>query len=345
MIYLDSAATSLRKPVSVERAVLQAMRGMASPGRGGHEAALRAAETVYACREEAAALFHVSDPSRIVFTLNATHALNIALRSLVRPGMRVLISGYEHNAVTRPLHALGAEILVAGRRLFSPDTLLDEWESALGQAELAVCTQVSNVFGYILPIDRIAALCREKGVKLVVDASQAAGILPVEMDALGAAFIAMPGHKGLLGPQGTGLLLCGEEGEPLLYGGSGAESRLQTMPGICPSIWRPARRMSAGSRGSSPDCATCAGRERPIFSHTSRSCFPPRARSSDRAALSFSAARRGRRAGCCRCVIPGLTARSSPQGSPSAAYACAQGCTAHRLRMRAPARWIPVRCA
>ena len=234
MIYLDSAATSLRKPVSVERAVLQAMRGMASPGRGGHEAALRAAETVYACREEAAALFHVSDPSRIVFTLNATHALNIALRSLVRPGMRVLISGHEHNAVTRPLHALGAEILVAGRRLFSPDTLLDEWESALGQAELAVCTQVSNVFGYILPIDRIAALCREKGVKLVVDASQAAGILPVEMDALGAAFIAMPGHKGLLGPQGTGLLLCGEEGEPLLYGGSGAESRLQTMPGDLP---------------------------------------------------------------------------------------------------------------
>ncbi len=234
MIYLDSAATSLIKPASVGRAVLRAMRTMASPGRGAHAPAMLAAETVYACREAAALLFHVPDPSRVVFTLNATHALNIAIRSLVRPGARVLISGFEHNAVTRPLCALGAELRVAGRRLFDPADTLRAWREALPGAEAAVCTMVSNVFGYVLPIAEIAALCRAAGVKLIVDASQAAGVLPVDFESLGAAFVAMPGHKGLLGPQGTGLLLCGEDGVPLLQGGSGSESRLQTMPEALP---------------------------------------------------------------------------------------------------------------
>ena len=234
MIYLDSAATSLIKPASVGRAVLRAMRTMASPGRGAHAPAMLAAETVYACREAAALLFHVPDPSRVVFTLNATHALNIAIQSLVRPGARVLISGFEHNAVTRPLCALGAELRVAGRRLFDPADTLRAWREALPGAEAAVCTMVSNVFGYVLPIAEIAALCRAAGVKLIVDASQAAGVLPVDFESLGAAFVAMPGHKGLLGPQGTGLLLCGEDGVPLLLGGSGSESRLQTMPEALP---------------------------------------------------------------------------------------------------------------
>ncbi len=234
MIYLDSAATSLIKPASVGRAVLRAMRTLASPGRGGHAPAMLAAETVYACREAAALLFHVPDPSRVVFTLNATHALNIAIQSLVRPGARVLISGFEHNAVTRPLCALGAELRVAGRRLFDPADTLRAWREALPGAEAAVCTMVSNVFGYVLPIAEIAALCRAAGVKLIVDASQAAGVLPVDFESLGAAFVAMPGHKGLLGPQGTGLLLCGEDGVPLLQGGSGSESRLQTMPEALP---------------------------------------------------------------------------------------------------------------
>ena len=234
MIYLDSAATSLSKPVSVERAVVRAMRSMASPGRGGHPPAMLAAETVYACREEAAALFHVPDPSRVVFTMNATHGLNLAIRSRVRPGGRVVISGFEHNAVTRPLHALGAEIHIAGRELFAPERLLEEWERELPRVETAVCTVVSNVFGYILPVGELAALCRRYDVPLILDASQAAGVLPLDFEALGAAFVAMPGHKGLLGPQGTGLLLCGEEGSPLIQGGSGSESRLQRMPDALP---------------------------------------------------------------------------------------------------------------
>lgn len=152
MIYLDSAATSLLKPPSVARATAMAVRTMASPGRGGHSAAMRAADTVFACREAAAELFHVPEPERVVFTMNATHALNIAIHSLVSPCDPVVISGYEHNSVTRPLHALGA------------------------------------------------------------------------------AFVAMPGHKGLLGPQGTGILLCFAQPKPLLCGGTGSQSVLQDMP-------------------------------------------------------------------------------------------------------------------
>ena len=230
MIYLDSAATSLLKPLSVEQAMLRALRTMASPGRGSHAPAMLAAETLLDCREEAAALFGVPDPERVVFTFNATHALNIAIRSLVRPGAAVVISGFEHNAVTRPLHALGAALRVAGRRLFDPEALLADFARLLPGAAAAVCTQVSNVFGFALPIDEIAKLCKLNRVPLIVDASQAAGVLDVDLGRWGAAFVAMPGHKGLLGPQGTGLLLCGDRGEPLLFGGSGSESRLQHMP-------------------------------------------------------------------------------------------------------------------
>ena len=230
MIYLDSAATSLLKPVAVEREMLRALRTMASPGRGAHPPAMRAAETVLDCREEAAALFRVPEPERVVFTCNATHALNIAIRSLVKPGGTVVLSGFEHNAVTRPLHALHARLRVAGRRLFDPEETLREFARLLPGADAAVCTQVSNVFGYVLPIREISKLCKQNYVPLVVDASQAAGVLDVDLEGWGAAFVAMPGHKGLLGPQGTGLLLCGGDAEPLLYGGSGSNSRLPTMP-------------------------------------------------------------------------------------------------------------------
>lgn len=234
MIYLDNAATTLIKPVSVGREMLRAMQRCASPGRGGHRAAMRAAETVYRCRETAAALFHVPEPERVVFTMNATHALNLAICSLASRGTRVLISGYEHNAVTRPLHWLGAEILLAQSPLFDPESCLQAFEEKIGEAELVVCTMVSNVFGFILPIRDIAALCRKKRVPLIVDASQAAGVLDVDFTTLGAAFVAMPGHKGLFGPQGTGLLLCGQQGEPLISGGSGSDSLLQEMPDYLP---------------------------------------------------------------------------------------------------------------
>ena len=234
MIYLDNAATTLIKPASVEHAVLAAIRTMASPGRGGHSPAMRAADRVLDCRIAAADLFHAADPERIVFTMNATHALNMAIRSLVEKGDKVVISGFEHNSVTRPLHALHADIHVAGQVLFDPEETLTAFRDALPGAKAAVCTHVSNAFGYILPICEIADLCREYGVPLIVDASQSAGVLPVDAGRLGAAFIAMPGHKALFGPQGTGILICGRPGKPLMQGGSGSESVRQEMPAYLP---------------------------------------------------------------------------------------------------------------
>lgn len=234
MIYLDNAATTLIKPVSVERAMRNAMRTAASPGRGSHTPAMRAAETVYECREAAADLFNVPEAERIVFTMNATHALNIAIRSLAGRGTRVVVSGYEHNSVTRPLAQLGANIRVAKAPLFDTAAVIKAFAAELPGAQLAVCTHVSNAFGFILPIYEIAALCRKENVPLIVDASQSAGILDVDYAALGAAFIAMPGHKALFGPQGTGILICGREGEPLMSGGSGSDSVDQLMPEYLP---------------------------------------------------------------------------------------------------------------
>ena len=235
MIYLDSAATTLQKPEKVAAASAWAISHLASPGRGGHRPAMAAADTAFACREEAARLFHMDDPERVVFTFNATHGLNIAIKTMARPGSRVVISGYEHNAVTRPLHALDVDLRVARGGLFDREAVLEDFRRELDRgADLAVCTHVSNVFGFILPIEDIAALCRERGVPLIVDASQSAGCLPVDFQRLGATFAAMPGHKGLYGPQGTGLLLCGVDPKPLLEGGTGSESRRQTMPDFLP---------------------------------------------------------------------------------------------------------------
>ena len=236
MIYFDAGATTLQKPETVARAMYRAVGQLSSPGRGSYPATRSAEETDLQCRTLAARLFGVADPARVVFTSCATHGLNIAVHTLVKPGGRVIISGYEHNAVTRPLHAIpGVEITVADGPLFDGEEMVRQFAAALAcPADAVICTHVSNVFGFRLPVERIAALCREKGVPFVLDASQSAGMLPVDMDALGAAFIAMPGHKGLYGPQGTGLLLCGAEPEPLLRGGTGSQSILQEMPAELP---------------------------------------------------------------------------------------------------------------
>ena len=234
MIYLDSAATTLQKPRSVSQAVRAAMETMASPGRGCHPPAMRAADCVYDCRAAIASYFGVEAPENVVFTFNATHALNIAIGSLVSKGDRVVVSGYEHNSVVRPLHAIGAEISVVRAPLFEPEQMLEGFCRALRGADCAVCTHVSNAFGYILPIEEIARMCHDRGVPLIIDASQSAGVLPLSISELHAAFVAMPGHKGLLGPQGTGVLLCSGEAKPLLFGGTGSNSAELTMPDYLP---------------------------------------------------------------------------------------------------------------
>lgn len=234
MIYLDNGATSFHKPAAVHRAVERALRCCANPGRGGYGAARAAAERIYECRELAASMFDCR-PEQVVLTSNCTHGLNIAIRSLVKQGGRVVVSGFEHNAVMRPLYALGADIRIAGRKLFDWDDTLEDFRRELAAgADAAVFTHVSNVFGYILPVEQIAQLCRERGVPLILDAAQSAGTLNVGLGSLGAEFIAMPGHKGLHGPQGTGLLLCAGEAAPLLFGGTGSESMRHDMPDLLP---------------------------------------------------------------------------------------------------------------
>ncbi len=241
MIYLDHGATSYPKPPQVVRAAARAMERCANPGRGGYGAAMGSARLIYECRERAGKLFDCQ-PEQVVFTPSCTYGLNAAIRTLVSPGDTVAVSGFEHNAVTRSLHAQKARLSVCGRRLFAPEDTLKDLKNALENgAKTAVFTHVSNVFGYILPLREIAELCREYGAKLIVDAAQSAGMLPLSMAQLGAAFIAMPGHKGLLGPQGTGLLLCAGEVEPLVMGGTGSESKAQTMPEYLPE------RMEAGT--------------------------------------------------------------------------------------------------
>lgn len=239
MIYLDSGATSFRKPPEVYRAVRNAMLTCANPGRGGYGAAMEASRQVYACREAAGKLFSCR-PEQVIMTTSCTHGLNLAIHTLVKPGMKVLISGFEHNAVTRPLFARKAETIVAGRKLFDwEDTLAAFHRGLKDGAQAAVFTHVSNVFGYVLPVEELAAMCRKAGIPFILDAAQSAGTLEVSMEALGADFIAMPGHKGLLGPQGTGLLLCRGAAEPLLQGGTGSLSRQQEMPQDLPDRLEP----------------------------------------------------------------------------------------------------------
>lgn len=237
MIYFDSAATSFQKPAAVAAAVAEAMATMSSPGRGGYPAAVRAADTAFDCRCELAELYHMKNPENVAFTLNATHALNIAIKSLVPPGGKAVISGYEHNAVTRPLAALEAQTTVAAGSLFQREAVLEAYDKAVTpETDAVVCCHVSNVFGFVQPVEEIAALCRERGVPFIIDASQSAGALTLDMEALGAAFIAMPGHKGLYGPQGTGVLLWDGKVpvKTLLEGGTGSESIRQTMPDFLP---------------------------------------------------------------------------------------------------------------
>ncbi|MCQ2418192.1 MAG: aminotransferase class V-fold PLP-dependent enzyme [Clostridia bacterium] len=253
MAYFDNAATSFIKPPGVLACVQEAMLTMTSIGRGGYRQADLAAKAVYECRELAGLLFG-AEPEQVVFTMNATHALNLAIRSLVKPGGRVVISGFEHNAVVRPLHALKAKITVAGKKLYDRENLLSAFDRAIRPGvDAVVCTQVSNVFGWRLPVEEIGALCRERGVPFVVDCAQSAGCVPVTLRTCGADFLAMPGHKGLYGPQGTGILICGRRPDPLIFGGTGSLAMLPDMPQELPD------RVEAGTHNVPGICGLSAG--------------------------------------------------------------------------------------
>ncbi len=231
MIYLDNGATTLIKPKAVEQAVINAMQTCANPGRGGHRAAMKAAEVVYACRESVAELFDLDDPARVVFTQNATHALNIAIRNVLREGGHVVVSGYEHNSVMRPLVALkekAVKFTIAYAPLFSAKAQIAALERSIQKDTVCIiCNHVSNVFGCIQDIAAVNALCKKYNLKLILDLSQSAGILPISTKELSeAVYLCMPGHKGLYGPQGTGILICckGDLHYSIMQGGTGSDS-------------------------------------------------------------------------------------------------------------------------
>lgn len=185
MIYFDNAATSYPKPPMVISAVDAALRKYgANPGRSGHAMSLEAAQEVYRCRSDAAEFFHAPGPECVAFTLNCTHATNIVLKGLLKPGDHVVLSCLEHHAVTRPLHALGEQgIQFTEAQVFpgDSDATVDSFRKALNaKTALIVCMHASNVWGVRLPVERIAALGREYGIPIMVDAAQTAGVIPID---------------------------------------------------------------------------------------------------------------------------------------------------------------------
>ena len=241
MIYLDNAATSFPKPPQVIRAMTDALQNFgANPGRGGHQLALQAARTVEKCREAAATLLGVPSPERVIFTRNCTESLNLAISGMLHKGDEVICSHGEHNAVMRPLERFVSrgDITVKLLRpdaqgLLSPDTLR---RAITAQTGLVIICHASNVTGVIQPVRELGAVCRERGIPFLVDAAQTAGILDVTLDSLNADMIAMPGHKGLMGPHGTGLLALREgiDPEPLILGGTGSASESVRQPELLP---------------------------------------------------------------------------------------------------------------
>ena len=236
MIYLDNAATTLHKPEQVIAAVVEAMSSMGNSGRGTHGGSLAASRTIYSAREKAAALFGCPRADQVAFTCNSTEALNIAINGGIPAGSHVISTDLEHNSVLRPLYRLEREgraslsFVPADRqgridyadfeRLLRPET------------RAVVCTHASNLTGNLVDIARVGAFAREHGLLFIVDASQTAGVFPIDMEKMGVDVLCFTGHKGLMGPQGTGGL-CLREGidiRPWKVGGSGVQTYLETQP-------------------------------------------------------------------------------------------------------------------
>ena len=241
MIYFDNAATTFPKPPSVKAAVDLAMtRYGANPGRSGHDLSVETAKQVYGVRSAAAGLFGADGPEQVVFTQNCTYALNTVIHGLLGQGDHVIISDLEHNSVLRPVHALAQRGIIT---YSVAETSLDDEETVEAFASCIhpntraiVCTHGSNVFGFRLPVERLAKLAHERGLYLVVDAAQTAGCEPIDIGAMGIDFLCTAGHKGLYGPSGTGLLVTkfGERLRPLTEGGTGSLSADFNQPSFMP---------------------------------------------------------------------------------------------------------------
>ena len=227
MIYLDNAATTLQKPQCVIDAVVKAMTSMGNAARGAHSSSLTASRVVYDTRCKVAKLFGCRRADHVVFTCNSTEALNIALNGIFKPGDHVITTDLEHNSVLRPLYRLEKEGLltlsfVPADKLGRPDYA--SFESLIRpETRAIVCTHASNLTGNMIDIEKVGAIARRRGLLFVVDASQTAGAVPIDMEEMNIDILCFTGHKGLMAPQGTGGL-CIREGveiRPFKVGGSG----------------------------------------------------------------------------------------------------------------------------
>lgn len=236
MIYLDNAATSLPKPKDVTRAMALAVERFGNPGRSGHRASLEAGRAMYACREELCGLFNTRDPFRYVFCSSCTDALNQAIKGMLPEGGHAVTTALEHNSVLRPLHTLQERGLVTLSIVcprpdgcVAPEDIAREINP---RTKLVAVNHASNVTGAVQPVDAIADLCYQRGVPLLVDGAQSTGCLPIDLSRPGIDLFAFPGHKALLGPQGSGALFIRESCSPLPLreGGTGSSSMVLTQP-------------------------------------------------------------------------------------------------------------------
>lgn len=240
MIYLDSAATSYHKPDGVARAVAEAISHMGNPGRGAHEASLDASRVVYGTREKMAELFGAEEASQIVFTANSTESLNIAIQGLLDPGNHVITTVMEHNSVLRPLYLCQQRGVSLTILPFSAaGTVTPEAIEAVirSNTRMIVCTHGSNLTGDLNDLEAIGRVCKKHHLLFVVDASQTAGVFPIQMDSMNIDVLCFTGHKSLMGPQGTGGM-CVRKGvriRPLLVGGSGIDSYSKIHPQVMPT--------------------------------------------------------------------------------------------------------------
>lgn len=256
MIYLDNAATTLKKPPSVGSAMRWAMSHAAGAGRSAHVPAMTGAEILYDTRVLAAELFGLDDARRVVFTSNATHALCLALYSMAQC-RHFAISPFEHNAVLRPVVDIvkqgSKRLTILQGELWNDEMLLESAQKAIqAGADCFVLCHVSNVFGYIQPLEELDRMLAQAGIPLILDASQSAGILPIDVSKLHSlAAVGMPGHKGLYGPPGTGLLLWLSEDMPCarLPGGTGSRSEQTEMPEFLPDRLESGTQNIAGIAG------------------------------------------------------------------------------------------------
>jgi cysteine desulfurase family protein len=260
-VYMDNAATSWPKPPSVlEAMVFYQERIGASAGRGGYRRAIEASRLIFDAREAVAGLFGVADSKRIIFTLNCTEALNIALRGWLREGDRVVTTSMEHNSVARPLNHLkeerGVEVVYVQ---CSPEGLLDPDDVARAlkaKTRLVAVIHASNVCGAVNDVAAVGRICRERGVPFLVDAAQTAGSVPINADEVSVDFLAFPGHKALMGPLGTGVLYVGPnvKPEPLYQGGTGTDSERTFQPEVLPDYYEAGSHNAIGLAGLKAGC-------------------------------------------------------------------------------------------